>query len=93
MIKIYVVVGDTGEYSDHHQWLVCAYMSEELAQARVIELETLMKTLGAVADAEWEERELAMDKMRKHEHGDQFFNIDYTGTTYSYIEIELKDYK
>lgn len=91
MTKVYVVTGDTGEYSDYRQWMVCAYMSEDAAKARVIELETLMKTLGAVTDSEWEQRAAATDAMRKHEHGDQAFDIDYTGTRYSYEAVELKD--
>lgn len=35
-MNIYVVIGTTGEYSDHREWPVAAYFSEKLAQAHVI---------------------------------------------------------
>ena len=34
-MKIYVVNGSCGEYSDRIQWLICAYESEHLAKAHV----------------------------------------------------------
>lgn len=91
MTTIYVVTGNTGEYSDYTDWIVCAYNSEDAAKARVIELETLMKTLGAVTDAAWDKRREAEDAMRKHEHGDQSFSMDYTGTRYGYEPVRLED--
>ena len=91
MSTIYIVMGRTGEYSDSQEWIVCAYKSEAAAQARVIELETLMKTVGAVTDISWDERCKAEDAMRKHQDGDEYFMIDYTGTRYTYESAELKD--
>jgi hypothetical protein len=31
--KIYLVQGNCGEYSDHREWVVCAYEDEAMAQA------------------------------------------------------------
>lgn len=91
MTTIYVVTGNTGEYSDYTDWIVCAYKSADAAKARVIELETLMKTLGPVTDSGWDARRKLEDAMKKHEHGDQYFQVDYTGTRYGYEPVELKD--
>jgi len=90
-MNIYIVFGDTGEYSDYRQWIVCAYQDEEKAKARVVELETLMKNLGAVTGSDWDKLWKAGKAMREHERGDVNFDIDYTGTHYCYEATELKD--
>jgi len=47
-MKIYIVVGSTGEYSERREWNVCAYKDEDKAATRIEELKALMKTLGAI---------------------------------------------
>lgn len=37
--KIYVVMGTSGEYSDRTEWPIVAYMSEERAKQKVLELD------------------------------------------------------
>ena len=86
MKQIYIVIGNTGEYSDFRQWNVCAYMSEKSARARVTELDMLMKSIGAKWDQDG-----CVEAMRNNERGDRSFEIDYTGTTYYYNVVELKD--
>lgn len=35
MTKVYVVIGESGEYSDRRDWTVCAYLSEDMARRHV----------------------------------------------------------
>jgi len=89
MDKVYVVIGTTGEYSDRNEWPVCAYLSEKDAQARVGELENLLRLHGANSDAPgliYERR----DQLKKiFESIDPDFEIDYTGTRYYYYPVPL----
>lgn len=84
--KIFIVEGATGEYSDRKEWAVCAFEQEEKAKnlveklsgmARVVELQDDkydMETTDAKAI-------LALDPM---------FSMDYTGTTYTAYEVEVR---
>jgi len=89
-MKIYVVFGNTGEYSDYREWMVCAYKKEDLAMARVSELEHLLTINGANKDIDWDEREKIAARIRSVENGDPGCDIDYTGSNYFYRETELK---
>lgn len=42
-MKIFIVQGECGEWSDHNEWTICAFVSEAKAEALVFELETLQK--------------------------------------------------
>ena len=56
MTKVYVVEGSTGEYSDHREWPVAAYMREDLAREhadkakkwylKLYQYESTPKTMG-----------------------------------------------
>ena len=96
-MKIYVVFGQTGEYSDRKEWMVCAYRKEEKAQARISELENLMLTLGVDPGLYWVSGKNNLEKlvevseaMRKHPRGDPAFDTDYTGTMYYYASTDLR---
>lgn len=89
MKKIYVVGGTSGEYSDRTEWLVDAWETRQAAEARVVELKTLLQKLGITTYFdEWsDEGKALIAKMRKE---DPAFQYDYTGTDYYVSECDLK---
>jgi len=38
-MKVYIVQGTCGEYSDRDEWVACAYLDKAKAEQRVLELE------------------------------------------------------
>jgi hypothetical protein len=87
-MKIYVVIGTTGEYSDRSEWLVSAYYSEDDAKQHVLRADEYAKTImSSMAHNSYDERMEA----RKNNPLDPSFDMDYTGTNYAYQELELKD--
>ena len=93
-MKIYVVSGSTGEYSDRTDWMVCAYADEEAAKAVVTEYSAMAKEI-AVRMKLPPENPLHIGYGNrwksdfKWPHPDPSFQIDYTGTEYMYCEIDL----
>ena len=89
MAKIFVVFGTTGEYSDRTEWLVDARHTNEAAKARVFFLEDKMRALGAVGSEYFKMRgDAALEAMKEF---DPHFSMDYTGTSYYYSSVELKE--
>lgn len=93
--QIYVVIGDTGEYSDYHEWIVCAYTREEDAIQRVKFLSAVASDLHVndrdVRFESWQERGAAEKKIKVVENGDPNASIDYTGIRWRYEAITLRD--
>lgn len=95
-MKIYVVSGSTGEYSDHNEWMVRAYTDEATAQAIVVEYTAKAKEIEVRAKLPKDnpqhldryKHDFGVDG-RKWPHPDPGFQMDYTGTDYAYCEIEL----
>lgn len=89
MTKVYVVMGDTGEYSDRTEWSVSAYLDESKAAAHVARLDAWLienKVSRNHADVlVYEDR----DKLRTPD--DPHFTSDYTGTRYLIMAVELAD--
>jgi len=87
-MKIYVVIGATGEYSDKSEWPVC--WRSTLAEAELVVQVCNREAAeykrwddahyGAV---EWDEKQAKLAKMF-----DPYFVCDYTGTTYHVWTIE-----
>ena len=93
-MRIYVVSGSTGEYSDRTDWMVRAYSSEEAAKAVVVEYDAAAKEIEARCrleedDPNYFDKYKRWDEDFKWPHPDPSFQMDYTGTYYSYGEIEL----
>lgn len=88
MDRIWIVMGSTGEYSDRNEWPVAAFASEEDAQARVIALDVRMQQMPP----EWrDDRWDYQDEIRVHMQAlSRNFNMDYTGTSYSYFEVPFE---
>jgi hypothetical protein len=97
-MKIYIVSGSTGEYSDRTDWMVCAYKSEDEAKRIVAEYDRIAKEIEVRCRLD-EDDPLRLDRYSfnrwhgddrpKWPHPDPDFSMDYTGTTYGYGEVEL----
>lgn len=91
--KIWVVQGSTGEYSDHCEWLVCAFSEENDAKTFVEEL----SGLGRLAfEKRMEIRKTCIDWETTIEGKallarDPNASIDYTGIMYTAFEVSLAD--
>ena len=86
-MKVHMVVGRTGEYSDNITWPVIAYLDESRAQDHVLRATEKAK--------EWEV--LHGDKNLRDYPGwneyDPAMRMEpYTGTDYYYRSVELADY-
>jgi hypothetical protein len=85
-MKIYIVFGQTGEYSDRVEWPVKAFQDEEKAK-RLVEL----ATTEALNLHQQSEDNRYNDKKPPYNKFDPFFRTDYTGTTYFYQDVELEE--
>lgn len=89
---IYVVMGQTGEYSDHREWFLEAWPTEKQAQDRVALLENILRTHNLHQDSklpDWDDRKKA-EEAAKQETGDDELAVDYTGTTYYCVGVPWK---
>lgn len=89
-MKIYIVHGETGEYSDRSDWNVCAYKNEEDAKIHVVKASEVARELYAKYQNDfmnWYDD----DGVIKTNPYDKRFSMDYTGTNYGYSEVELHD--
>ena len=86
MSKIYIVYGNTGEYSDRREWTVAAYADEAMAREHA---ELAMR---------WYQENDAFEQSRKESDWQQknpnpydpYMSIDYTGTDWTVGEVELR---
>jgi hypothetical protein len=85
MSKIYVVFGQTGEYSDFNDWPVKAFRSESKA-ADLVVLATARANSLLV---EYNDRRYNIPE-GANEY-DPYMQMDYTGTSYRYIEVDWED--
>lgn len=94
MDKVWIVMGDTGEYSDRSEWVVEAHATEVAAQARVEALETMLREAGlSVSNSEipdYHERNQAVEAIRGRPDGDPGLHVDYTGARYSLASCPFK---
>ena len=84
-MKIYIVHGTTGEYSDRTEWIVCAYPSKVDAQAHVM---CAQRHCPPEKEAY---RSYVDGGERLKNPYDPHFRMDYTGTYYYLTETELLD--
>lgn len=92
-MKVHVVMGATGEWSDRIEWPVRAYRSEEAARAEVLRLtNAAMEYVTARGDdifgANDETERLTEAHRAQYDPG---FSCDYTGTSYFIYDVELVD--
>jgi hypothetical protein len=77
---IYVVEGSTGEYSDHNEWLVAAFLEESDAKEYVL---LCTQAVPDIEDMNDDQREQAKNPY------DPRMQIDYTGVRYRYSTVVL----
>jgi hypothetical protein len=81
---VYVLFGDTGEYSDHVDWVVRGYRDKAQADA---DCEMLNKLAEGIENLPWAERDAAVrERLGGH---DAQARVDYTGLIYSVVEIPV----
>jgi hypothetical protein len=79
---IYLVLGTTGEYSDHTEWNVAAYTEKTAAEEHARLLNEWVKGTDVF------DFDARKDKAQKCPY-DPMCEIDYTGTEYVVMEISL----
>lgn len=84
MTQVYVLLGQTGEYSDRSEWVVRAYTNKDDADADAM----AMNAIGAEGvDALYgRDREAVIERLRMH---DTQADMDYTGTSYFVAAVPL----
>lgn len=78
----YVVMGSTGEYSDHTEWAVAVYLEKEEAERHA---ELANKDVAGAESWTWSQRRGYTGKNPY----DVDCDIDYTGTRYAVVEVPL----
>ena len=91
-MKIYIVKGSTGEYSDYVEWLVKAFLTEKAAQTFVEHASSIAKQIFNINQQQFLGNLLRYTDRCIVDHPmDPKFQEDYTGTSYTYEEIELEE--
>lgn len=86
-VNIYIVIGETGEYSGHREWFVCAHTAEKLAQYHV-ELATRRAKEIQIEQRNRSLRGAYSSEVSKNEY-DEHMELDYTGTRYRYEKVRI----
>jgi hypothetical protein len=76
-MKIWIVFGTTGEYSDRNEWVVDAWNSKKAAEKRVKELTIKLQKSGIAIMPRGNIKEKAIEQFKIE---DPHFAFDYTGT-------------
>jgi hypothetical protein len=86
---VYVVMGSAGEYSDHNEWPVRAFLSEQRAADLVVKASARAREVFAIHDC---------DEFYSHREDEKFQNkydpdmeLSYTGANYNVMEAELDE--
>lgn len=82
-MKIYLIIGNSGEQSDHAEWNVAAYTTPEMAEEHVKRIEEMMKVETK------DRRELRKVEEKLKESLDPKAYLSYTGAEYGILEIEV----
>lgn len=86
-MKIYIVFGQTGEFSDFREWPVKAFKTKIKARKLHRKLNTIAKNgKGARHAFAWTDRL----RTKLGEAGDLDAQVDYTGTEYKVCELEFE---
>jgi hypothetical protein len=89
-VKLWVVVGGTGEYSDRFEWFVCAYWDESTAQAHADEAMLAARDIQAQF-GRYETHGARFDALAAANPWDPRLRMDYTGTDYHVDDVEVRD--
>ena len=83
---IYIVEGQTGEYSDNISWPVKAFVSEEKAKEFVEQVSAEYRKIRERCGRGWNRKKYSNPL-------DPNMEMDYTGTIYNYYWVELDETK
>jgi hypothetical protein len=85
--EVFVLFGQTGEYSDRQEWLVAAYATEAAAQAAVEHHEAWLRERGLSSC----DGDISYDGRRDlvKPDWDPHLSVDYTGTRYYYARAPM----
>ena len=97
-MKVYIVSGFTGEYSDYTEWIAKAYIDEIKAKDYLTVLNNKLKEMDVFYDEDYElasvfkwnindKKLLALDVSTL----DERFKMDYTGTGYKLMVVEVEE--
>lgn len=92
MKHAYVVQGSTGEYSDHREWIVCAFVDEKKAKNFCEKCDALARE----AENEITASDGNAYELNDVKHGKMLLKLDedarrdYTGTIYKMFKVELR---
>ncbi len=87
--KVYVVVGETDEYSDRQTWTVAAYLAEEQAETEAARLNMWCRENHVhITNRAYALR--SRNRTDQKPSGDPGFQCDYTGTEYTVDAVELR---
>jgi hypothetical protein len=94
--RIYVVMGHTGEYSDHSDWPIRAVATEDRAKALVTELDEEARRVGLLSRRhEMVDPKIAAQssivKNFQDRFGGEWVSCGYTGYDFDYFAVELED--
>lgn len=82
-MKVFIVFGQTGEYSDHSNWAVKGFVDKTRAEA------------FELAATKWaheaKSRVGRYEPIKEPSPYDPKFRCDYTGTDYFTVEVEIED--
>ena len=79
--KIWVVYGQTGEYSDRSEWNIAAYLREEDAKAH-----------ADAATAWYQDNNVMANRHQERKESNPFdpsMRVDYTGTEWNIYPVDL----
>lgn len=85
---IFVVMGDTGEYSDNRKWLVHAFLTEESANKLVDKLDAAFSTIKKELEDSYVTQAM---RTLMEEAGDPLFDCAYSRVDYYVVEIPLTE--
>ncbi len=88
---IYVVKGETGEYSDWHCWEVCASVNEDVANSFCQLLNNRLKELGLTCRASYNKNDFEnrQNNIKQMYDLDPKCCVDYTGTSYEVSKVPV----
>jgi hypothetical protein len=90
--KIYIVVGQTGEWDDHHEWDVIGYLDPESARKHAEAATREAHRLGCGPGDVQTDAAAIFKAVDEHQNCyDPGMHCDYTGTGYSVRQLNLEE--
>jgi hypothetical protein len=90
-MTIYIVMGKTGEYSDRSEWPVVAYPSYSEAQNHVLLATEQARLIESKREHQYDYISDDEDNNDEKNPYDPKMKIDYNGTRYYVMEVDLLD--